>query len=95
MDMIADITRAEARNLVSSGLSLRKLPTQGEVTAWLERHDPLTQEDVRRLMAMKELRDPGDRRHGTNYAYQLGCRCFHCRKARQTTMQGYRQRSAR
>ena len=42
-----------------------------------------------RLKAFLELQtDPDDKRHGTMWGYQVGCRCDRCREARR--LQGRR-----
>lgn len=42
----------------------------------------ITQEELRKLRAAKEMLDPNDRRHGTPSGYTIGCRCESCKQAR-------------
>lgn len=41
----------------------------------------ITQEELKKLLAAKEMLNPADRRHGTRNGYWLGCRCEECKQA--------------
>lgn len=52
----------------------------------------ITQEELGRYKAAKELLNPDDKRHGTQYAYSIGCRCERCKRAYAQKMKTYRVR---
>ena len=52
----------------------------------------ITQEQKRRYETAVSLLNPEDRRHGTQYAYSIGCRCERCKRAYARKMKTYRVR---
>lgn len=86
--MIARMQLKQRRMLCKHAIALNREPTDEAIDEWLAKHDPLTQEDVRKLHAMRDMRNRTDHRHGTPNGYRLGCRCDRCKHANKLAKAG-------